>query len=304
MTPRKKLILAASAFIGLSVLLAAYATYRAFVYTATIEIKFAPESAKVTLNGNGASAGKNQVAPGKYQVRIVREGFAEYTTEVEAKKGETTLVQAVLDSNDPSTANWYQQNTSDYGIAQSIGDGIADRQYDEIVKKLPIFKDLPMNGLYGSYEVFYEIANNSRGYELVISYQTEASKQEAIHQIKTKGYKLEDYDVVYRAKTITVNNVVISGSIALSNAGYDKTVVDLITDNLTRTYITYADEKVTSVEFLDDLTQTIHDNDDTSTISFTFNNQYTRRLTIHRSGQDSYAITVSAPDGSESTSIY
>lgn len=304
MTPRKKLIIIVLLFIGLSLLLVAYATYRALVYTATIEVKFAPSSAKVTIGGRGASAGKTQVIPGKYEIKITREGFAEYKTEVEAKKGETTLVEAVLQSNDSSTANWYQENLEDYGIAQSIGDGQADRAYDELIKKFPIAKDLPLNGLYNSYQVFYEIADNARGYAVTVDYQSAEAKVQAVQAIKGKGYKLEDYDIIYRPAARTVNNIVLPGIVTLSDHGLDKVIVDLVADRLTKTYATYGDETVTSIEFADDLNQVIDGDSDTTTVTIVINDTYKRRLTIKRSGISSYTITVSAPNGSEARRIY
>ncbi len=304
MTPRQKIILIVTLFAGLAVLLIGFAVYRSIVYSATISITYAPESAVVTLNNKNASKGENRVKPGNYEVKITREGFAEYKTTVEAKEGQTTLVEAVLESNDPSTADWYQEHESDYTLAQSIGDGQADRNYENFIKKFPIAKDLPLNGIYGSYQVFYETADNTKGYAVIVSYQTEAAKKAAIAAIKAKGYKLEDYEVFYQPKITTVNNVAISGIVALSDAGYDKAVVDLAADRLTRAYDTYAGEKVTSIEFLDDLKQSIDDDSDTSTISFTFNEQYKRRLIIYRNGQNSYTISVSAPNGSDSTRIY
>lgn len=304
MNSRKKLILISSAFLGLALLLIVIAIYRALVYTATLDINYAPESASVTINGKSANRGKNQVIPGRYELKINREGFAEYKTTIEVKKGETKLVEAILVSNNPSTANWYEENASDYKIAQAIGDGQDDRHYDEVLKKFPIMKDLPMNGIYDSYQVFYEIANNSRGYAVVVSYQSEAAKKDAIAMIEEKGYKLTDYEIIYRPISTTVNNIVLPGLITLSDHGFDKAVVDLVADRLTKAYKTYNDETITSIEFADDLKQTINGDSDTTTVTITLNDTYKRRLTIKRQSIDSYTISVSAPNGSDNRNIY
>ena len=305
MTPRRKLTLIVAGFIGLSLLLIAYATYRTLVYSATIDITFAPRSAAVTIDGKGAAAGKNAVIPGKHQIVITREGFAEYKTEVEAIKGETVLVEAILESNDLSTANWYSKNLDDYELAQGIGDGAADRYYDEQLKKMPILKDLPINGLYGSYQVSAQTTDSDSDYTLLIRYTSETAKEEAIKAIEEKGYNLKDYKVTYTQITTTVNNIALPGIVILSERGLDKTIVDTVAYRLTRTYTKYNGETVVSIEFADDLRHVISNdtNTDTYTIVLTINDEYKRRLKITRGPSGPPAITVSAPDGSGERSI-
>lgn len=307
MTPRRKIIIAVAVFIGISLLLAIYAAYRAAVYTATIEITFAPRSASVTIGGHGASAGKNHVRPGKHQVVISREGFAEYKTEVEAIKDQTVLVEAVLRSNDPSTANWYDEHPEDYELAQGIGDRADDRAREEVARKMPIMKDLPLNGLYSSYSVTLIGSPTKQGeYALNISYRSEAAKQQAVQAIRDKGYKLEDYEVLYDPESTIVNNVLMPGLIVLSERGYDKAVVDTVADSLTRTYATYRGEKVVSIAFADDATHVV-DNDadkDTLSVTITINEDYKRRLVITRTGSTPLAVTTTALDGSDSQRVY
>lgn len=310
MTPRRKLIIAVAVFVGFSVLLAIYAAYRAVVYTATIEVNFAPRSATVTIDGYGASAGKNQVKPGKHQVVVSREGFAEYKEEVEAIEGEVVYVDAILESNDPSTANWYAEHSDDYELAQTIGDGADDRHGEELARKMPIVKDLPLSGLYSSYTVTLIGSPTKKGqYALNVSHQTEAAKQEALKAIRDKGYKVEDYEIIYELASATVNNILLPGAVVLSERGLDKVLVDRITDVVTRAYATYRGDKVVSIAFDDDVTHVIDNtggDKDTLTVTITINEQHKRRLVIERRSFSTppLVITTTALDGSDQDRIY
>lgn len=307
LSQRGKIAVGAIVLFVIFILPAMLLFYRQSVYSAKITLTFAPKSADAKIGDMRASFGDNDVKPGTYKVEISKKGFATYTQTVTAEAGKTLLVEAALVSNDPSTADWYQTHTDDYTIAQGIGDRRADREYTYMTNTFPIAKDLPIVGVGSTYRVDYGISpTDSTKYAVLISYDTEADKQDALTAIRTKGYTLSDYEVVYSQNSpIVLDGISVTGMSAFSKRGLSAETVNTIQEALVASLRTIEGQTVTRMATSGTVTHLMSDDNLTDTYGTTLslNGSYTRSLqvVVH---EGRMTITVSNADGSGSSVIY
>lgn len=217
------------------------------------------------------------------------------------------MVEAGLESNDPSTANWYQTHPEDYTIYQGIGDRKADAAYAKQSKDFPIAKILPIVGLYDTYRVDYGVAEDDKTKNVIyISYKNDTYKAQAIKAVEQAGYKLSDYTVVYKRDAPDVENgVTITGADQLLARGLSSNAADLIKEKLTNTYRTYKGESITIIAIENDVNHFISDDGNagiyTATLMFNTTKKMTLRITITGSKM---SVVVTAVDGSDATTIY
>ena len=272
LTPKKITIILVSIMSAALLMAAGYLIYRS-IYSANINLYFAPKSANVKLGSGGGNFGDNYVKPGTYKVVISKSGFTTYTQEVTVKSGETKSIEAALDPTSLQTKDWYKNNTEDYTIAQTIGDRKADNQRAQFVRDFPIAKDLPIVGLFGSYRVDYGTSPTTKGkYAVFISYQSESTKAQAVRSIQSKGYDISKFEVVYRLVAPTSGSVTYMGISNLSDRGVSASVVDVVKAKLSEKYATTTgvDGRVT-INFVGDTEHTMSDDHMTHTYITSYN---------------------------------
>jgi uncharacterized protein (UPF0333 family) len=83
------------------------AAYLLFFYKSTLDVAVSAPGAKVTLDNKSATAGINKVKPGKYDLKIEKEGFVPYAKKVEVKYFKKTSLSIVLKET-PKIISIYQ----------------------------------------------------------------------------------------------------------------------------------------------------------------------------------------------------
>jgi cell division protein FtsL len=73
-----------------------FTLYIFFIYKSTLDISVSTPDTKITLDNKSASAGINKVKPGKYDLKIEKEGFVAYAKKVEVKYFKKTNLSVVL----------------------------------------------------------------------------------------------------------------------------------------------------------------------------------------------------------------
>ena len=165
--------------------------------TATITIEYAPVSATAFINNKKASK-DNKVEPGTYEVVIKKDGFRTNTQKVTVKNKEIKTVLAVLSPNSDSTKDWYSNNEEDQNMAQYIFDSKAAEDAAAAASSFKISSILPYIGPKYSYRIDYGVSKKKKSKQAVyISYYTDSGKKAAQDYIVSKGYKLEDYEIIY-----------------------------------------------------------------------------------------------------------
>lgn len=164
---------------------------------ATIIVEYTPSSSSVKINGRSASA-NNRIRPGQYTVEVIRDGFESYSETVTVDKGQTSTIYAVLESNREDTADWYKEHPQDAKKREQILDARFTTQSAEIEKNFPISAVLPYIPPRGAYRIDYGAGSEPGSQAVYISYYTEVGKKLAEERIVEMGYKLEDYEIIYR----------------------------------------------------------------------------------------------------------
>jgi len=307
LTPKMKKIVFFGVLFAIFVIPALFFTIRRSIYSATIVLTYAPKSSVVKIGSMNGTFGDNEVQPGTYKIVISKQGFDTYTEDVTVAFGQKVSVEAALNSNDASTANWYQTHTEDYTIAQGIGDRKADKQYASMMETFPIAKDLPIVGLYSSYRVDYGISPTKKGkFAVFITSQTEDYKKQAIAAVQAKGYDLAKYEVVYeQSKPTQYGTTDVTGLVAFSEKGLSSDSIDIITRVLAEHYVTYQNEAITSIAVTGAATHVTSDDKTVDTYSspVTLNGKYEQRLVVTLRDYNRLIIQVGSPSGSDMTTI-
>lgn len=247
------------------------------IFSATVNIYFAPKSADIAIGSGGGKFGDNYVKPGTYTVRITKEGFSSYTKEVTVKRGETANVLGSLTPTSDATKNWYSDHPDDYAIAQHAGDAQADEAREYLGSHYPIVKVLPIVGLYSAYRVDYGVSpTRADEYAIYVRYQSESAKKAAIKAVKDAGYDLSKYEVIYKFSGPTDGSTSFVGITSLSNRGVDSDVLDDVQSALAKKYpkstLTFA-ETASHSQSSDGTTHTYQ-------VGFSVNGEAMRTLTI------------------------
>ncbi|MCX6811950.1 MAG: PEGA domain-containing protein [Candidatus Berkelbacteria bacterium] len=97
------------------------AAYLLVFYKSTLDVSVSAPGAKITLDNKSATAGTNKIKPGKYDLKIEKEGFAPYIKKVEVKYFKKTSLSIVLKET-PEIISIYESEMNylaynkDYGL--------------------------------------------------------------------------------------------------------------------------------------------------------------------------------------------
>lgn len=147
------------------------------IYSATLNIVVAPYTALVKVGDLKFSASDEvKMIPGEYDVEVSADGFKTKTGHIVLKEGEVSNLSLYLDSNSEETANWYAENPGDDLIVGEVQSQEAQRRVDELMKKEPVLKELPLIvefysddfSKYTKYILSYGMDDSERGFYLVM----------------------------------------------------------------------------------------------------------------------------------------
>lgn len=195
-------------------ILIGFATHDHIVLTATVELSFTPSSATATLNGKTYKNGEHKIKPGKYDVKIQKDGFASYSGSFTVKANENQYVGVALKSNSAKTADYYDNNMDDAMRREGINDRRANAEAVDQLKKYPIIKILPLivseyTGNYSEYIEYRIDYGNSPtkagSLAIFITDKTGGNEQRAKDLLRSKGYNPDDYEIIYKYEP--VNNL-------------------------------------------------------------------------------------------------
>lgn len=161
----------------------------------------APHEVTVTIDGqeklvtNGL---KMRVNPGKYKVTISHDQFESYSLSVAAKKGNTTeVLVALTPKNDAARALLGNQESQN--ILQRFTDVQAQDYKKQMSKAYPIIDILPIQQrLYYIYPCpSQKYPNDNNKLAVCVDITTDEIKPYVENYVKSKGYDLNDYEVIW-----------------------------------------------------------------------------------------------------------
>lgn len=187
------------AFLGIVAIITAYIIYIQ-IYSAKITLEFAPKSSVATLNGRRVRAGTIRVRPGAMNIRVEKDGFETQSKTFTAEGSHNTYVGIALLSNDPSTADWYDNNPEDNIILQAIyGTNYTDAA-ETGTKSLPLIERLPYFGAGYEYQIDYGIDPDESKKDtetIFITVYKPGGKEAALDWIRREGYDVSKLKIIY-----------------------------------------------------------------------------------------------------------
>ena len=170
--------------------------------TVEIEIKVAPISASIAIDGKNYQNGTFRIPSGAHTIKIEKEGFI--GKEFSFDTNTTTKIYSYLvgPNNDYS---WYLSHPEDALLLTSIGDYEAKLASTEFNAKYPISTILPI--IYANYDKDYNYteyridggsfdACNS-DFCIKITDTTGGNYDAALQKIRETGFNPEDYQILY-----------------------------------------------------------------------------------------------------------
>ena len=170
--------------------------------TATLDIKsIVPNDINVTLDGSKvASSGKVSVKPGEHTIGAVRSGFEDKTEKVTVVDGETKTVEITMTPNSEEGYQWAANHVNLF-TQYEIEQGAAyDADSTSIAEKYPLIQYLPK--LQKEWRVDYGVSeahpDNPTAIAIIITAGSDPAKTVAEDWIKSLGFNLSDYEIIYQ----------------------------------------------------------------------------------------------------------
>lgn len=182
----------------------------------TIYFNVAPIDATISVNGDTHfENGQFSIAPGKYEIKISREGLETRTISVDIGASDYTSINTFLTGPD-SSFDFYKErkNYDSYRRLRKVASIDNDdtslqefvSEYDHI---LSVFKELPIIGfVYADPSINSSTAGFTiksgldekkceKSSCLLVNYYGKGYESEVANEVKKAGYNPEDYQIVY-----------------------------------------------------------------------------------------------------------
>lgn len=169
--------------------------------TATLEYYLAPSTATITLDQqNLQPEGKIKLKPGTYKLKITKQGFTDFSTEIELKPNQTTTLYQALEPDSTNT-DYYQTHPDEASRVQHIADANADLERKNYTDSDPIFKITPYSSYQNGFSIISEKQENTSKILLKIDLltcsddQIQKLKDAAYQYLKDNKINPDNYDI-------------------------------------------------------------------------------------------------------------
>ena len=169
--------------------------------TATLEYYLAPSTATITLDQqNLQPEGKIKLKPGTYKLKITKQGFTDFSTDIELKPNQTTPLYQALEP-DSTNADYYQTHPDEASRVQHIADANADLERKNYTDSDPIFKITPYSSYQNGFSIVSEKQENTSKILLKIDLltcsddQIQKLKDAAYQYLKDNKINPDNYDI-------------------------------------------------------------------------------------------------------------
>lgn len=120
-----------------------------------LELSVAPASSRITLNGQTITNGTHHISPGKYALKVEKDGFESKSQDFEIKAKETKRI--ILALKQTSGDNWYEEHEEDDIIRSGAGYQNITNKMDILKNNSPIASSLPYTDVLKSrFTISYE----------------------------------------------------------------------------------------------------------------------------------------------------
>lgn len=171
--------------------------------TVEIELRIAPASATVLIDGKKYQNGTFRIKPGTYTIKIEKEGFT--TKEYQFNTDTTKKIYDYILQTDGSYS-WYLNHSEDAELLTSIGDYEANLEATAYNDKHKIVYSLPI--IYANYDKDYNYTEYridggsfdgcNTDFCLKVTDTTGGNLDNAKQKIKDAGFNPDDYQILYQ----------------------------------------------------------------------------------------------------------
>src|SRR6266550_1976809 len=193
------LVISSALFIGLVILVVMAAVDQA-KKSATLDIQsVVPDDISVTVDGKKvASTTKFKVVPGTHTINAKRQGFGEQNQSVVLKDKETKTIRLMLIVTGPEGKAWVAAHPDQAVQAESVSSQRFDDISKQVTDKNPIISHLPI--LRREWRIDYgqsqKHPDDPQAIQLIITYASEPSKQDALDWMRAQGFNPDSYEIV------------------------------------------------------------------------------------------------------------
>lgn len=176
------------------------------IYSAELNILVAPSIATVKVgDAEFSPSGNYKMMPGEYAVEIKAEGFETKTGKIVLSADKTSELHLYLNSNDESTANWYETHAEDALIVGEIQNAETLKMVNKLLEKEPALKEFPLIVEYYSddfseytkYIISYGLDDSDRGFYLIMKDYTGVGMIGAISKMQELGMNTVGVELRY-----------------------------------------------------------------------------------------------------------
>lgn len=162
-----------------------------------------PEDANITINDKPGKRGSNPLPPGRYTIRVSKDGFSSNTEIIELKTEQKKL-NISLTPTSAEAKEWAKKNNEKYMEFEKISGYELQKEGEELANNNPIVKFLPFR--MPDYDIEYRMSEDDK--VIVDVYAGNSGfRNIAINTIKSWGIDPGDYQINF----INYNNPLSEG---------------------------------------------------------------------------------------------
>lgn len=160
----------------------------------SVTFKTVPESSTVYINDKKIklSGGKTNLVDGDYDIRISKDGFGDYNTNISIHKNQTII--ALLEPITDEANEWANKNKAKYSEIESLAAELNQQSGQNFIDRNPIVSILPINR--GYYRIDYGLEENDDIF-LEIRSDSAIGRIMALNEIRDNNYKISDYRIYF-----------------------------------------------------------------------------------------------------------
>ena len=182
------------------------------IYTsnkAKLVVAVAPKDATVYIDSSRTKVGTSYISPGDHKIKISRDGFSSFETQVSTQKGKTTTIARVLITNSQVGVSYEASHTEEFTEMERIADEERTKNETAATKNYPLTSRLPIE-MTPSFRIDYgrsvKYPDDPKKVAIFIAAPTPSDKQSAISYIFAVGFDPSDYEIVFKDLKYDANN--------------------------------------------------------------------------------------------------
>lgn len=191
----KKIITAATLFLGLFVVVAIVYLLTANIGKNQVIIYTLPTDATVTIDGKVVSGEMQYLAAGEYAIKVERQDFRPQTIVKRVVDGDNTAVTVGLEPANDTGQQWLDNNAEAVAEFEGRVGAVANAEGEAFQEKNPIVKDLPYQNYLFTIGYRNDPSDPSGQSIILVIDAPEIYRQQALTQIYNLGYDPTDYKI-------------------------------------------------------------------------------------------------------------